>query len=92
MTAFRPGLLLLAGLMLALTACGPRLVKGKAPFLSISSLAIEDDRLSASFSIRNINDVVMDIDAIEITIRIAGAELTRYATGLALSVDPNATE
>lgn len=73
-------------------ACGPRQVKGKAPVVSIASLSVADEKLGASFNIHNINDVPMDIEQIEITIRIRDVELTRHVSALALSIDPNTTE
>jgi LEA14-like dessication related protein len=85
-------LLLLLLLAICCTACGTRQVKGKAPFISISSMTVEGDKFAASFDIRNINDVPMDIDDINITIRIQNVELTRHASSLALSVDPNTIE
>ncbi len=74
------------------TACGPHQVKGKAPLVSISSLTVENKQLSASFNIRNINDVALDIDKIDITIRIRDVELARHVSSMALSIDPNTTE
>ncbi|HMB60166.1 MAG TPA: hypothetical protein VKN35_09670, partial [Xanthomonadales bacterium] len=42
--------------------------------------------------IRNINDVDMTIDAIDITIRARDSEFTRHNSALKLTLDPNATE
>lgn len=88
-----PGKLLILVLLTSLcAACGPSQVKGKAPVVSISSMTVIGESLSATFNIRNINDVAMDIDKIEINIRINDSELTRHVTSLALSIDPNTTE
>ncbi|HET6565056.1 MAG TPA: hypothetical protein VFG52_06540, partial [Xanthomonadales bacterium] len=65
----KPGKLLLLLLLVSLcAACGPHQVKGKAPVVSISSLTVNGENLAATFNIRNINDVAMDIDQIEINI------------------------
>lgn len=82
--------IILCALMCA--ACGPRQVRGKAPVVSISSITVQGENLAASFNIRNINDVPMDIDQIRINIRVQDAELTRHVESLALSIDPNTTE
>jgi LEA14-like dessication related protein len=74
------------------SACGPHQVKGKAPLVSISSLTVTEQRMDAAFNIRNINDVAMDIEQIEATIRIQEVELTRHVSTVALSIDPNTTE
>ena len=73
-------------------ACGPHQVKGKAAVVSIASMTVADDQFSATFNIRNINDVAMDIQQIDITIRIRDVELTRHVNSMALSIDPNTTE
>jgi len=89
----KPAHLLLVLIMISLcVACGPRQVKGKAPVVSIATLTVADEKLGASFNIRNINDVAMDIVQIDITIRIREVELTRHVSALALSIDPNTTE
>ena len=89
----KPANILLVVILISFcTACGPRQVKGKAPVVSIATLTVADEKLGASFNIRNINDVAMDIEQIEITIRIREAELIRHLADLALSIDPNTTE
>jgi LEA14-like dessication related protein len=85
-------LLVLVVIVALCSACGPRQVKGQPPFVSISSMTVNGDRLAATFNVRNINDVPMDIDSVDITIRIRNAELTRHQGALMLSVDPNTTE
>ena len=74
------------------TACGPHLVKGEPPFVSIASLTLQGDKLVASLNVRNINDVVMDIDSSDFTIRVRNDELLRHAGAIKLDIDPNATE
>ena len=89
----KPGKILPVLLLISLcAACGPNQVKGKAPVVSISSMTVSGENLAATFNIRNINDVVMDIDQISITIRVQDVELTRHVNSLALSIDPNTTE
>lgn len=73
-------------------ACGPHQVRGKAAVVSISSMTVAGEQFTATFNIRNINDVAMDIEQINITIRIRDVELTRHVESLALSIDPNTTE
>ena len=73
-------------------ACGPRQVRGKAPVVSITTLTLVDEKLGAAFNIRNINDVALDIEQIDISIRIRDGELTRHVSNMALSIDPNTTE
>jgi len=89
----KPAKLLLVVILISLcAACGPHQVKGKTPVVSIATLSVADQKLGASFNIRNINDVAMDIEQIEITIRIREVELIRHLAPMALSIDPNTTE
>ena len=75
------------------TACGgAHQVKGESPFVRISSLSVDEHSLTAEFDIHNINDVKMDIDAIDIRITGPSSELGHFAGDLRLSIDPNTTE
>ena len=78
--------------LLTCSACSSPQVKGKSPFVSVSSMILGDDGLSTRFDIRNINDVEMTIDAIDIMLRMRDAELTRYDRGVRLTIGPNTTE
>lgn len=82
---------LLSSLVLC-TACGPHQVKGQPPFIGISSLSMQENSLSARLDVRNINDVQLDIDAIDIKFLVRDAELTHYVNNFRLTVDPNTTE
>jgi len=55
-------------------------------------LALQDDKLTASFNVRNINDLIMDIDSADFTVRVYDTELMRHNGAIALDIDPNATE
>ena len=85
-------LALLALCLVLCTACGPHQVKGEAPFVSISSMSASQDNLSATFAVRNINDVPMTVDAVDITIRVRDNVLTRHNGALKITLDPNTTE
>ena len=82
--------LILVGLLCA--SCGPNQVKGEPPFVSICSLSLQSDKLLASIIVRNINDLVMDIDSADFTIRVRNTELLRHNGPIVLDIDPNATE
>jgi LEA14-like dessication related protein len=77
---------------LACVACSPQKIKGNPPFVSISSMTAMEQSLSADFDIRNINDVHMTIDSIDINIRVRDIEVTRYVSDFNLTIDPNTTE
>lgn len=87
-----PGVVaLLAGLLSA--GCGgPDLVKGQSPFVSISSMAVDDGTLAVTFNFRNINDLAMNIDSVAVTMTSRDVGLLRYNARHELSIDPNTTE
>jgi len=82
--------------LLALALCcscgGSNQVKGESPFIRISSMNILENVLTTEFDIHNINDVKMEIDAIDIKILRENVELAHYNSALELTVDPNTTE
>jgi hypothetical protein len=83
--------LLLLSLLLC-AACAPNKIKGNPPFVGISSLTMKEQTLGASFDVRNINEVEMVIDSVEISIRVKGSDFTRYSGAYSLTLDPNTTE
>jgi len=74
------------------TACAPNIIRGRPPFVSITSLSLEGDRLAMNFNVSNENGESMDIDGVEIDVRIEDAELTRYNEDFRLSIDANSSE
>jgi LEA14-like dessication related protein len=84
-------------LFLLLTAvscfsCGPQVIKGRPPFISISGMSLAESKLSVAFDIRNHNGVPMTIDMIDITVTINGVEFTRENRGYDLIVGANSAE
>lgn len=88
-------LTLLAFLTLTVTtliSCGPQVIKGRAPFISISSMSLIDDRLSADFDIRNQNGVPMTVSMIDITVTVNDVDLTRENREFDLVIGANSAE
>ena len=83
---------LLLVIVVACTSCGPQIIKGRSPFISISSMSLVDDRLSAEFDIRNQNGVPMTIDSIDITVKVNDVELARDNRNFDLLVGANSVE
>jgi LEA14-like dessication related protein len=83
-------------LLLLVTAvcisCGPEVIEGRPPFISISGMSLVDNRLSAEFDIRNQNGVPMTIDMIDITVTVNDVELTRDNRPLDLLIGANSAE
>jgi LEA14-like dessication related protein len=73
-------------------SCGPQVLKGRPPFISISSMSLVESKLSAVFDIRNENGLPMTIDRIDITVRVNEVELTRKNDKYDLLIGTNSTE
>ncbi len=78
--------------LLACVGCGSNLVKGESPFVSISGMSLSEQSLSIGLNIRNINDLEMNINSINVTLQAGAVEIARYVQPLRLVVDRNATE
>ncbi len=78
--------------ILACTACGSNIIHGRPPFISISKLSLQGDHLLADFNISNPNGEAMNIDRIEITVRVEEEELARYHEDFKLMIGANSTE
>ncbi|MDH3922974.1 MAG: LEA type 2 family protein [Xanthomonadales bacterium] len=87
-----PLVLLLAAAVVFLVSCGPNIIKGRPPFISISSMSLIDDRLAADFDIRNQNGVPMNISMIDITVTVNGVQLTRENREFELLIGANSVE
>ena len=78
--------------LLICISCGPSIIRGKPPFISIAGLSLEGQQLSADFNIHNQNGEPMDIEGIEIQVQVEDAVLTRYNSDFKLSIGANGTE
>jgi len=85
-------ILILVLMMLALSACGPNIIKGKPPFINIANLILADEKLSATFTIHNPNGEPMEIEGVEIRVEVQDADLTRYDSDFKIRIDSNSTE
>lgn len=86
-----PMVLLLAA-MSVIASCGPQVIKGRPPFISITGMSLQGDTLSADFGVSNQNGIPMTIHAIDITVTVNEAELTRHQSSFELLIDANSTE
>jgi len=73
-------------------SCGPEVIRGRPPFINISSMSLVDDKLSAEFDISNENGVPMTIDRIDITVRVNEVVLASKKGKYDLVIGTNSTE
>lgn len=84
--------LAIALLALGCASCGPQLIEGRPPFIGIASMSLQNDVLATDFRIANQNSVAMNIQAVEITVTVDGATLTREQGQRQLTIDANSSE
>jgi len=85
-------LAILASAALSCISCGPNVIKGRPPFISISGMYLVENNLSADFDISNQNGVEMTIELIDITVVVNDVEITRLNKDFNLIIDANSTE
>ena len=77
---------------IACVSCGPQVIEGRPPFIGISGMQLADDSLSADFRISNQNGVAMNIEFIDITVKVNEVELAGEQRALQLAIDANSAE
>jgi len=73
-------------------SCGPQVIKGRPPFISISEMSLVNEKLSAEFRISNQNGVPMTVSRIDITVKVNEVELARENRDFELLIDANSSE
>jgi len=84
-------------LLLLITAlccysCGPQVIEGRPPFISISGMSQVEDRLEVEFDIRNQNGIPMTIDQVDITVAVNDIQLARDKRTVDLLIGANSVE
>lgn len=87
-----PAVLALTLAALLLAACGPNVIRGRPPFVTVPSLELDGDRLDAAFGVANQNDVPMTLSSADFAMTVRGEELVRYAQAVTLKIDANSRE
>lgn len=82
----------MALLLVVCAACGPSIIRGQPPFISIGSLHLDGRDISVVFTISNQNGEPMDIIGAEISVDLDEAELSRYNENFKLTIDANSAE
>ena len=88
----RRTLIVMTLLLVVCSACGPSIIRGQPPFISISSLNLDDQKMTAVFTVSNQNGELMEINGVEIRVKLENTELTRYNENFSLTIDANSAE
>jgi hypothetical protein len=78
--------------IIACSACSPQKIRGRPPFIGISSLVLVENTLSADFDIRNPNDEEMTIDAIDISMTLQETQISRSRDDLRINISAQGIE
>ena len=85
-------MLALFALALIVAACGPKLITGRAPFISIAGMVLDGNSLETRYDIANQNGVKMNIEEFEVSVLIESRELVRHQRREKLPIDANSSE
>ena len=85
-------LLLVFTLALTAVACGPKLITGRAPFVSIASMTLDAGSLETAYDIANQNGVKMNIDEFEVRVVLESHDLAHHLQRDKLPIDANSSE
>lgn len=76
-------------------SCGPQVIKGRSPFISISGMSLTESKLSTDFDIRNQNGIPMTIDKIDkidITVTVNDVDFARENRSFDMIIGANSAE
>jgi len=86
------GLTLLILTMVFLTACGAKIIRGASPMVRMTELSHQDNNIALELSMRNPNDVTLDILNIDFSLSVSEDELFTYNGPVDTSIVANGTE
>ena len=79
-------------LVMLVSACGPKLIRGESPMVRISELSHQDSTVSLQLSIRNVNDEALDMLDIDFSLSSDDQQLLDYTGTASININANGTE
>lgn len=79
-------------LVMFLTACGTKLIRGEAPVVRMNELSHANNSISLQLSLRNLNGVALDVEHINLSLSVRGTDLFSYDGPADTNIAPNGTE
>jgi len=86
-----PFLLLLLAVLLSV-GCGTKIIKGAAPMVRMNELSHQDNRITISLSMRNLNGIELDINTIDFSLSVNDDDLISYQGSATTNIVANGTE
>lgn len=78
--------------VLLCAACGSKLVRGVSPAVRMNEMSHQDGNINLQLSMRNLNDVALDITGISLVLKVEESELVSYAGALDTNISARGTE
>lgn len=78
--------------LMACAACGTKLIRGEAPMVRMTELSHQDSNITLQLSMRNVNDVPLDIHSIDFSLSVDDEELFTYQGPAETNIVANGTE
>lgn len=87
-----PGLILAVLIAILCAACGSHTVRGEPPMVRMNELSHQDDSITLQLSMRNVNDVPLDVQDIDFSLSVRDDELFTYTGPVNTDIVANGTE
>ena len=84
------GLIMLACVLL--TGCASKIISGAAPMVRMSELSHENNKIKLNLNMRNPNGVELDIQSIDVSLKVDDIELFAYQGPMGINFVSNGTE
>jgi len=78
--------------VMLITACGTKIIRGAAPIVRMNELSQMGDSISLQLSMRNLNGVALDIQAIDFDLSVEGKNLLAFNGPAKTNITANGTE
>lgn len=87
-----PRVLAVLLLVMLVSACGPKLIRGESPMVRISELSHQDSIVSLQLNFRNVNDEALDLLELDFSLSSDDQQLLLYTGPVSVNINANGTE
>ena len=85
-------LMLVTTALMFMTGCGTKIIRGAAPIVRLNELSHTGDTIRLQLSMRNLNGIALDVQAIDFSLSVEDSELFTYKGPAENNIVANGTE
>lgn len=78
--------------VLALGACGPKLIRGQSPYVTIRGIDVTGEQTELQLHVQNVNGIAMELTRVQFTLDLDEKPLARYDRPAKNNIIANGTE